>query len=123
MSLALNMTGFMTPDSHPALNPAGRKIAAGGLEILVDAHRVKANGVYVPLRQAEFRLLFFFMTHAERAYSRSQLLDEVWSKKVLVGVRTVDVHIRRLRAALEPFGLDGLIQTVHGNGYRFSGSS
>jgi len=68
----------------------------------------------------KFRLLHFFMTHAERVYSRTQLLDQVWGTQVFVEERTVDVHIRRLRAALEPAGMDGLIQTVRGSGYRFS---
>ena len=68
----------------------------------------------------EFRLLHFFMTHAERVYSRTQLLDQVWGTQVFVEERTVDVHIRRLRAALEPAGMDSLIQTVRGSGYRFS---
>jgi two-component system phosphate regulon response regulator PhoB len=60
------------------------------------------------------------MTHAERVYSRVQLLDQVWGTQVFVEERTVDVHIRRLRAALEPLDKDGLIQTVRGSGYRFS---
>jgi two-component system phosphate regulon response regulator PhoB len=60
------------------------------------------------------------MTHAERVYNRPQLLDQVWGTQVFVEERTVDVHIRRLRAALEPFEMDRLIQTVRGSGYRFS---
>lgn len=121
MSLALNMTGCIGQDSHPVSGIPGRRFSAGGLEISVDARQVKAYGAHVALRPAEFRLLLFFMTHAEWVHSRTQLVDQAWEKKVLVGERTVDVHIRRLRAALEPFGLDGLIQTVHGSGYRFSG--
>jgi two-component system phosphate regulon response regulator PhoB len=72
------------------------------------------------LGPTEFRLLHFFMTHAERVYNRPQLLDQVWGTQVFVEERTVDVHIRRLRAALEPFEMDRLIQTVRGSGYRFS---
>ena len=60
------------------------------------------------------------MTHTERVYSRTQLLDQVWGTQVFVEERTVDVHIRRLRAALEPVAMDNLIQTVRGSGYRFS---
>lgn len=60
------------------------------------------------------------MTHPNRIYSRLQLLDLVWGEHVFVEERTVDVHIRRLRQSLEPFGLEGLIQTVRGTGYRFS---
>lgn len=120
MSLALDMNGCTGHGNYPVSNFASGRIAAAGLEISVDAHRVKANGIHVLLRPAEFRLLLFFMTHAERVHSRDQLLAQAWKRKVLVGERTVDVHIRRLRAALEPFGLEGLIQTVHGSGYRFS---
>ena len=70
----------------------------------------------------EFNLLQFFMSHPERAYSRNQLLDQVWGANVYVEERTVDVHIRRLRKALQANARDysGLIQTVRGTGYRFS---
>src|SRR5690606_11678693 len=64
----------------------------------------------------------FFMTHTDRVYSRSQLLDHVWGGSVYVEERTIDVHIRRLRKTLEPFGLDGMVQTVRGAGHRFSGA-
>jgi two-component system phosphate regulon response regulator PhoB len=95
-------------------------VAAGGLELSPATHRVTAKGSGVELGPTEFRLLHFFMTHAERVHSRTQLLDQVWGTQVFVEERTVDVHIRRLRAALEPVGMDGLIQTVRGSGYRFS---
>jgi len=95
-------------------------VAAGGLELSPVSHRVTAKGGAIELGPTEFRLLHFFMTHAERVYSRTQLLDQVWGTQVFVEERTVDVHIRRLRAALEPSGMDGLIQTVRGSGYRFS---
>ena len=67
----------------------------------------------------EYRLLEFFMSHPERVYSRSQLLDRVWGSNVYVEERTVDVHIRRLRKVLETHGYHALIQTVLGAGYRF----
>jgi len=95
-------------------------VAAGGLELSPTSHRVTANGTIVNLGPTEFRLLHFFMSHAERVYSRAQLLDQVWGTQVFVEERTVDVHIRRLRAALEPLAMDKLIQTVRGSGYRFS---
>jgi len=95
-------------------------VAAGGLELSTTSHRVTAKGASIELGPTEFRLLHFFMTHAERVYSRTQLLDQVWGTQVFVEERTVDVHIRRLRAVLEPTGLDNLIQTVRGSGYRFS---
>ena len=91
-----------------------------GLELSPVTHRVNANGTNIDLGPTEFRLLHFFMTHIERVYSRSQLLDQVWGDHVFVEERTVDVHIRRLRQALEPSGLDSLVQTVRGSGYRFS---
>jgi len=91
-----------------------------GLELSPVTHRVSANGENIDLGPTEFRLLHFFMTHVERVYSRSQLLDQVWGDHVFVEERTVDVHIRRLRQALEPSGLDNLVQTVRGSGYRFS---
>ena len=95
-------------------------VSAGGLELSPATHRVSANGVVIDLGPTEFRLLHFFMTHADRVYSRSQLLDQVWGDHVFVEERTVDVHIRRLRQALEPSGCDSLIQTVRGSGYQFS---
>ncbi len=95
-------------------------VSAGGLQLSPATHRVTANDAPVELGPTEFRLLHFFMTHAERVYSRSQLLDQVWGDHVFVEERTVDVHIRRLRQVLEPSGLDRLVQTVRGSGYRFS---
>src|SRR5512143_79602 len=92
-------------------------VAAGGLELSPVSHRVSAKGEAIELGPTEFRLLHFFMTHAERVYSRTQLLDQVWGTQVFVEERTVDVHIRRLRAALEPAGMSNLIQTVRGSGY------
>jgi two-component system phosphate regulon response regulator PhoB len=95
-------------------------VAAGGLELSPASHRVSAKGAVIDLGPTEFRLLHFFMTHTERVYSRAQLLDQVWGTQVFVEERTVDVHIRRLRAVLEASGSDRLIQTVRGSGYRFS---
>lgn len=91
-----------------------------GLQIDLTQHRVTAGERAVHVGPTEFRLLHFFMTHPERVYSRSQLLDQVWGRNVYIEERTVDVHIRRLRKALEPFGFDELVQTVRGVGYRFS---
>ena len=94
----------------------------GGLKLDPASHRVTGNGEPVDLGPTEFRLLHFLMTHAERVHSRTQLLDQVWGDHVFVEERTVDVHIRRLRKALEPTELDTLVQTVRGTGYRFSAS-
>ena len=91
-----------------------------GLSLDPVTHRVLGNGQSVILGPTEFRLLHFFMTHPERVHSRTQLLDQVWGDHVFVEERTVDVHIRRLRSALEATGHDWLVQTVRGSGYRFS---
>ncbi len=97
-------------------------IEVGGLRIDGPAHRVFAGDEAVVIGPTEYRLLHFFMTHPERVYSRAQLLDHVWGGSVYVEERTVDVHIRRLRKTLEPYGLDPMVQTVRGAGYRFSAS-
>lgn len=92
----------------------------GSLRLDPSTHRVTANSEQVHLGPTEFRLLHFLMTHPERVHSRTQLLDQVWGDHVFVEERTVDVHIRRLRKALEPSEHDRLIQTVRGAGYRLS---
>lgn len=84
------------------------------------AHRVTVKDTIVDLGPTEFKLLHFFMTHRDKVYSRSRLLDRVWGTNVYIEERTVDVHIRRLRQALEPYELEGFIQTIRGAGYRFS---
>ena len=91
-----------------------------GLRVDPVTHRVTGNGRQLDLGPTEFRLLHFFMTHQERVFNRTMLLDQVWGDHVFVEERTVDVHIRRLRAVLESTGHDRLIQTVRGSGYRFS---
>ncbi|HUF21505.1 MAG TPA: phosphate regulon transcriptional regulator PhoB [Burkholderiales bacterium] len=96
-------------------------VQIGGLRLDPGSHRVSGNSEPVELGPTEFRLLHFLMTHPERVHSRTQLLDHVWGDHVFVEERTVDVHIRRLRKALEPTRLDRLIQTVRGTGYRLSG--
>ncbi|MDX5363030.1 MAG: phosphate regulon transcriptional regulator PhoB [Pseudazoarcus pumilus] len=95
-------------------------VELGGLRLDPIAHRVTAGDQGLALGPTEFRLLHFLMTHPERVHSRTQLLDQVWGDHVFVEERTVDVHIRRLRSALEPTSHDQLIQTVRGSGYRFS---
>jgi two-component system phosphate regulon response regulator PhoB len=95
-------------------------IEIGNLRVDGPAHRVYASGELVQIGPTEYRLLHFFVTHPERVYSRAQLLDHVWGGSVYVEERTVDVHIRRLRQTLEPHGLDHMVQTVRGAGYRFS---
>jgi two-component system phosphate regulon response regulator PhoB len=94
-------------------------VEIAGLRLDPTAHRITGNGRPVEMGPTEFRLLHWFITHPERVYSRAQLLDEVWGDHVFVEERTVDVHIRRLRQALEPTGHDKLLDTVRGTGYRF----
>lgn len=91
-----------------------------GLSIDKAGHRVAAGEQLLELGPTEFKLLLFFVTHPERVYTRSQLLDHVWGSGVYIEDRTVDVHIRRLRKALEPAQLENYVQTVRGTGYRFS---
>jgi two-component system phosphate regulon response regulator PhoB len=96
------------------------RVEVEGLSLDQAGQRVAAEGMSVPLGPTEYRLLAFLMTHPDRVYTRGQLLDRVWGGNVYVEERTVDVHIRRLRKALEPSGYDRLVQTVRGTGYRFS---
>ena len=95
-------------------------ISAGVLELDAAGHRVNAHGKEIKLGPTEYRLLQFFMSHPDRVYSRTQLLDRVWGANVYVEERTVDVHVRRLRKALQSENADKYIQTVRGAGYRFS---
>ena len=95
-------------------------VALGTLQLSPASNRVKAGGVQIFLRPMEFRLLHFLMTHPNEVHPRDRLLEQIWGDWVVVGARTVDVHIRRLRATLQPFGLDRQVQTVHCRGYMFS---
>lgn len=95
-------------------------IQIGSLVLDPATHRVTGADKTLTIGPTEFRLLHFFMTHTERVFSRAQLLDKVWGDHVFVEERTVDVHIRRLRKALEPSEHDGHIETVRGAGYRFA---
>jgi two-component system phosphate regulon response regulator PhoB len=95
-------------------------IEVGGLRVDPTTHRVTGNGTPIELGPTEFRLLHFLMSNPERVHSRAHVLDKVWGDRVYVEDRTVDVHIRRLRKALESSGHEEMIQTVRGVGYRFS---
>ena len=101
--------------------PAGieETVEVGGLMLDPVSHRVSVDGRALEIGPTEYRLLQFFMTHQERAYTRTQLLDQVWGGNVYVEERTVDVHIRRLRKVLGD-AHQHLVQTVRGTGYRFS---
>ncbi|MBN2605962.1 MAG: phosphate regulon transcriptional regulator PhoB [Thiotrichales bacterium] len=103
------------PDKH-----SSEIIKAGTLQLDLSSYRFTVDGEEVKLGPTEFKLMHFFMTHSNRVYTRSQLLDHVWGESIIVEERTVDVHIRRLRKILEPVGAANVIQTVRGAGYRFS---
>jgi two-component system, OmpR family, phosphate regulon response regulator PhoB len=98
---------------------SGDAVETEGLRLDPATRRISVQGKRVDLSPSEFRLLHFLMTHPGRVYTRAQLLDHVWGDHVFIEERTVDVHIRRLRKALEPSGHDRLIDTVRGSGYGF----
>jgi two-component system phosphate regulon response regulator PhoB len=100
--------------------PLTDRIESGKMQLDLTSHRFFVDQEEVTLGPSEFRLIHFFMTHPNRVFSRSQLLDEVWGTNVVVEDRTVDVHIRRLRKLLEPLDVADYIQTIRGSGYRFS---
>lgn len=95
-------------------------LTAGNLTLDPDAHRVQVDTEVIDLAQTEFKLLHFFIGHPDRVFSRAQLLDHVWGVNHYVDERTVDVHILRLRKALRAHGIDDLIDTVRGAGYRMT---
>jgi two-component system phosphate regulon response regulator PhoB len=95
-------------------------VSLGALHITPVSNLAQVGDVAVFLRPMEFRLLHFFMTHPNKVHTREQLLEKVWGDWIVVGVRTVDVHIRRVRATLQPFGLSNVIKTVHCRGYLFT---
>jgi two-component system phosphate regulon response regulator PhoB len=98
----------------------GETLEANGLVLDAASHRVSVEGQSLDLGPTEYRLLKHFMSHAERVFSRGQLLDAVWGRNSFVEERTVDVHILRLRKVLGQYDRDNLVQTVRGAGYRFS---
>jgi two-component system phosphate regulon response regulator PhoB len=95
-------------------------VEINGLKMDHSSHRVTVDGKQLDMAPVEYRLLHFFMTHQNRVFTRSQLLDHVWGEQIYLNDRTVDVHIRRLRKTLEVTNHDKLLQTVRNVGYRFS---
>ena len=95
-------------------------LEVGPVRLDPTTHRASVAGKPLDLGPTEFRLLRFFLARPERVHTRAQLLDQVWGDQVYIEERTVDVHIRRLRLALEPHGSDGMIETVRGAGYRLA---
>jgi two-component system phosphate regulon response regulator PhoB len=96
------------------------QITLGDLILDTEQHRLSIGDKQLEVSPTEFRLMHFFMTHPDKVYSRTQLLDQVWGRSVYIEERTIDVHIRRLRKILEEYGREDLVQTVRGFGYRFS---
>jgi len=103
-----------------AAAPGEEMLEAGELRLDPVGHRVSAGEAEVTLGPTEYRLLKFLLENPERVFTRGQLLDQVWGRNVYIEERTVDVHVRRLRQALEPSGMDRYVQTVRGAGYRLS---
>jgi two-component system phosphate regulon response regulator PhoB len=95
-------------------------VEVGGLRLDPSTRRVTRGEREVRIGPTEFRLLHFFMTHPERVHSRAQLLDRVWGDHVFIEERTVDVHVKRLREALDPVQCARMIETVRGAGYRLT---
>jgi two-component system, OmpR family, phosphate regulon response regulator PhoB len=98
-------------------------VEVGPLLLDPGTHRVSRDGIEIKLGPTEFRLLHFLMTHPERVHSRSQLLDRVWGDHVFIEERTIDVHVKRLREALERVQCARMIETVRGAGYRLTQQS
>jgi two-component system phosphate regulon response regulator PhoB len=106
------------PGQQPS--PYQEVISASGISIDTVGHRVIVDGDYVNVAPREYRLMLFLLSNQDRVFSRKQLLVHVWDRDASVGSRTIDVHIRRLRSVLEPYGYERYVQTVRGTGYRFS---
>jgi two-component system, OmpR family, phosphate regulon response regulator PhoB len=96
------------------------QITLGSLILDTEQHRLTIGDKQLDVSPTEFRLMQFFMTHPDKVFSRTQLLDQVWGRSVYIEERTVDVHIRRLRKILGDYGKEDMVQTVRGFGYRFS---
>jgi two-component system, OmpR family, phosphate regulon response regulator PhoB len=95
-------------------------VTLGDLQLDIGQHRFTINNQHVDISPTEFRMVQFFMTHPDKVFSRSQLLDQIWGRSVFIEERTIDVHIRRLRKVLDEYNRGDLLQTVRGFGYKFS---
>ena len=103
---------------RPQVSLRRDNLRVGPVELDPGRHQVRVAGKPVELAPTEFRLMTFLLEHHDRVFSREELLNRAWSRNVKAGPRTVDVHVRRLRQQLEPFGCEDMIQTVRGFGYR-----
>lgn len=106
--------------SRPALSE--ERLTYGDITMDLAAHRVMRDGKAIRLGPTEYRLLQLFLERPDRVFSREQLLDKVWGRDIHVELRTVDVHIRRLRKALNEYGGHDMIRTVRGAGYALDGT-
>ncbi|WP_394753192.1 phosphate regulon transcriptional regulator PhoB [Crenothrix sp.] len=95
-------------------------VSVGDLQLDMGQHRFSIGNRQVDISPTEFRMVQFFMTHPDKVFSRSQLLDQIWGRSVFIEERTIDVHIRRLRKILDEYERGDLLQTVRGFGYKFS---
>jgi two-component system phosphate regulon response regulator PhoB len=95
-------------------------VSVGDLQLDMGQHRFSIGNKHVEISPTEFRMVQFFMTHPDKVFSRSQLLDQIWGRSVFIEERTIDVHIRRLRKILDEYDRGDLLQTVRGFGYKFS---
>jgi len=96
------------------------QISLGDITLDTEQHRITIGNRHLDVSPTEFRLMHFLMTHPDKVFSRTQLLDQVWGRSVYIDERTVDVYILRLRKILAEFGKEDVVQTVRGFGYRFS---
>ncbi|CAG7857648.1 Phosphate regulon transcriptional regulatory protein PhoB [biofilm metagenome] len=96
------------------------QVSLGNITLDTEQHRISIGDRHLDVSPTEFRLMHFFMTHPDKVFTRTHLLDQVWGRSVYIDERTVDVHILRLRKILAEFGKEDLVQTVRGFGYRFS---
>jgi two-component system phosphate regulon response regulator PhoB len=108
---------------RPPSSPQADRLMAGPIVLDRGIHRLLVGDNALELAPTEFRLMAFFLENQGRVFSRGELLARAWAKNIHAGPRTVDVHVRRLRQQLEPYGYDTMIQTVRGFGYRFSAAS
>jgi two-component system phosphate regulon response regulator PhoB len=104
----------------PVYSEDMEQIQVGPITLNYSTHEVFAGTAPVDLTKTEFKLLKLFIENPKKVLSREQILDSVWGMNAYLGDRTVDVHILRLRKLLKPHGVDGMIATVRGSGYRFS---
>lgn len=104
-----------------AYQPASEVLQLGAISLNTATHELSINETPVEVSRTEYKLLKFFIENPEKVYSRDQLLSSIWGDSSFLGDRTVDVHILRLRKILKKHGLDAMIKTVRGAGYRFSG--